>query len=159
MDRGCADHTIANGTIKLTGLTTVERSTSNGIVLGDGTEIPEVPLPLRVSIHCFLPLSADPTWTRTGYVHMHEMHKELFGDDVIGRTDEDWGLDAEGGCNGSYRPCGFPGVCVISRSLGLSSGVPDSLRAVVVRKRRLFYRTHLLEAAGECSIVEMRNLL
>ena len=48
---------------------------------------------------------------------MREMHKELFGDDVIDRTDEDWGLDAEGECNGSYRPCGFPGVYVMPRSL------------------------------------------
>ena len=67
--------------------------------------------------HCFKLLSADLTWTRTGYVHMREMHKELFGDDVIDRTDEDWGLDAEGECNGSYRPCGFPGVYVMPRSL------------------------------------------
>ena len=39
MDKGCADH-IANGTIRVKGLTTVERFTSNGIILGGGTEIP-----------------------------------------------------------------------------------------------------------------------
>ena len=43
--------------------------------------------------------------------------------------------------------------------LALSNGVPDFLHVAVVRKRRLFYRTYPLEAAGECSIVEMCNLL
>ena len=47
---------------------------------------------------------------RTGYTHMREMHMELFGQDILGRTDKDWGLDEEGEINGSYRPCGFPGV-------------------------------------------------
>ena len=47
---------------------------------------------------------------RTGYTHMREMHMELFGQDILGRTDKDWGLDQESETSGSYRPCGFPGV-------------------------------------------------
>ena len=38
----------------------------------------------------------------------------LFGEEILGKTDEDWGLDEEGEINGSYRPCGFPGVCVVT---------------------------------------------
>ena len=38
MDKGCADK-IASGAVKVKGLTTVERFTKDGIVLGDGTEL------------------------------------------------------------------------------------------------------------------------
>ena len=42
---------------------------------------------------------------------MREMYMTRFGEDVLGKTDKDWGLDEEGEINGSYKPCGFPGVC------------------------------------------------
>ena len=38
MDKGCADH-IASGEVKVKGLTTIERLTADGVVLGDGTEV------------------------------------------------------------------------------------------------------------------------
>ena len=38
MDKGCSDH-IASGTGKVKGLTTVERFTADGILLGDGSEL------------------------------------------------------------------------------------------------------------------------
>ena len=38
---------------------------------------------------------------------------ELFGEDVLGRTDQEWGLDEEGEINGSYKPCGLPGVSLV----------------------------------------------
>ena len=46
----------------------------------------------------------------TGYVNMREVNAELFGEEVIGKTDEVYGLDAEGEIKGSYRPSGHPGV-------------------------------------------------
>ena len=114
MDKGCADH-IANGTIKVKGLTTVEHFTRDGIVLGDGTEIPADVVVFAcvlvfLRFHCY----TDSICTRTGYVNIREIHMELFGEDVIGRTEKVWGLDEEGEINGSYRPCGYPGVRVYS---------------------------------------------
>ena len=41
---------------------------------------------------------------------MREVNAELFGEEVIGKTDEVYGLDAEGEIKGSYRPSGHPGV-------------------------------------------------
>ena len=38
MDKGCSD-LIGSGAIKVKGLTTVERFTPDGLVLGDGTEL------------------------------------------------------------------------------------------------------------------------
>ncbi len=42
---------------------------------------------------------------------MREVNAELFGENVIGKTDEVYGLDEEGEIRGSYRPSGHPGVC------------------------------------------------
>lgn len=42
---------------------------------------------------------------------------KLFGSDVIGQTQEVWGLDGEGELRGCYRPSGHPGVSVQSRFL------------------------------------------
>ena len=46
----------------------------------------------------------------TGYANMREVNAALFGQDVIDKTDEVYGLDEEGELRGSYRPSGYPGV-------------------------------------------------
>ena len=43
---------------------------------------------------------------------MREVNTELFGEEVIGQTDEVYGIDCEGEIKGSYRPSGFPGVSI-----------------------------------------------
>ena len=46
----------------------------------------------------------------TGYINIRDVHRELFGADVIDRTGQVWGMDEEGEICGSYRPSGYPGV-------------------------------------------------
>ena len=46
----------------------------------------------------------------TGYLKIREVTKEILGEDVIDKTDEVYGMDDEGEIQGSYRPCGHPGV-------------------------------------------------
>ena len=53
----------------------------------------------------------------TGYANMREVNAALFGQDVIDKTDEVYGLDEEGELRGSYRPSGYPGVNAFSRGL------------------------------------------
>ena len=52
----------------------------------------------------------------TGYSYIRETNIELLGEDVINQTEEVFGLDEEGEIEGSYRPCGYPGVCFLSSS-------------------------------------------
>ena len=46
---------------------------------------------------------------------MREVNAALFGQDVIDKTDEVYGLDEEGELRGSYRPSGYPGVNAFSQ--------------------------------------------
>ena len=52
-------------------------------------------------------------------MQMREVASELIGKDVIGQTEEVYGLDEEGELRGSYRPSGHPGVCGIFSSLSM----------------------------------------
>lgn len=52
---------------------------------------------------------------RTGYATIRESNEELFDENVLSRLGPVSGLDAEGEVNGSYRPCGHPGVCLLTR--------------------------------------------
>lgn len=54
----------------------------------------------------------------TGYVHIRETNIELFGKEVIDKTEEVYGLDEEGELKGSYRPSGQPGVSGSRRTWG-----------------------------------------
>ena len=73
---------------------------------------------------------------------------ELFGEDILGRTDPEWGLDEEGEINGSYKPCGYPGVSLVAPAVLRASGHADAVVCTaVVRHRRLLHRTDPLEAA------------
>ncbi|PIL34654.1 hypothetical protein GSI_03433 [Ganoderma sinense ZZ0214-1] len=92
MDKGGAS-LIADGTIKVKSLVSIERFTKNGLLLSDGTELP-----------------ADLVVFATGYSYIRETNVELLGEDVINQTEEVFGLDDEGEIEGSYRPCGYPGL-------------------------------------------------
>ena len=41
---------------------------------------------------------------------MRDSNAEMLGEDVMRKTGPVFGLDEEGELNGSYRPCGHPGV-------------------------------------------------
>jgi hypothetical protein len=74
--------------------------------------------------------------------------KETFGKDVIDRTEEVWGLDAEGECRGCYRPSGQPGV---SASMDSHVSSEDSIKqfSALVRCRRFLGISFLFKNAGE----------
>ncbi|KAH8114872.1 FAD/NAD-binding domain-containing protein [Phellopilus nigrolimitatus] len=55
-------------------------------------------------------LDADAVIFATGYQNIRPSVAKIFGADVIGRTQEVWGLDAEGELRGCYRPSGVPGL-------------------------------------------------
>ena len=46
----------------------------------------------------------------TGYELVKEVNKRTFGEDVIDRISDGWGLDAECEIQGAYRPTGHPAV-------------------------------------------------
>ena len=48
----------------------------------------------------------------TGGQNIRESNAELLGDEVMSKTGPVYGLDKEGEINGSYRPCGHPGVSI-----------------------------------------------
>ena len=117
MDKGGAD-LIADGRIKVRSGVSPQKFTDRCIVLSDGSEL-EADVVIFAFVHlpfflgtCVLILG---TLHSTGYVNMREVNAELFGEEVIGKTDEVYGLDAEGEIKGSYRPSGHPGVrCVFT---------------------------------------------
>nr|VWO94810.1 L-ornithine 5-monooxygenase (L-ornithine N(5)-oxygenase) [Ganoderma boninense] len=94
MDKGGAD-LIADGRIKVRSGVSVQRFTKTGLVLSDGTDLPETSSFLRMC---------------TGFIHIRETNRELLGADIVDQTEEVYGLDDEGEIKGSYRPCGHPGL-------------------------------------------------
>ncbi|KAI0663308.1 FAD/NAD-P-binding domain-containing protein [Cubamyces menziesii] len=91
-DKGGAD-LIANGSIKVKSGVSLQQFTESGLILSDGSELP-----------------ADTVIFATGYVPMKEVNRKLFGDEIVDRTADIYGLDAEGELRGSYRPSGHPGL-------------------------------------------------
>ncbi|EJF61137.1 dimethylaniline monooxygenase (N-oxide-forming) [Dichomitus squalens LYAD-421 SS1] len=109
LDKGGAD-LIEDGRIKVKNGVTVEKFTENGVVFSDGSQLP-----------------ADVVIFATGYTNMRENNKELFGEDVIGITDEVYGLDEEGELRGSYRPSGYPGLWFASGDFYISRVMSKTL--------------------------------
>ena len=60
----------------------------------------------------------------TGYHNIRDTMRETFSDEVINRTEEVWGLDAEGESRGCYRPSGQPGVSNACGDYNLSRTQP-----------------------------------
>ncbi|RDX55509.1 FAD/NAD-P-binding domain-containing protein [Lentinus brumalis] len=92
IDKGGADM-IADGRIAVRSGVSLQRFTKRGLVLDDGTHT-----------------QADVVIFATGYVTMRESNRDLLGDEVVSQIDEVYGLDEEGELDGSYRPCGYPGL-------------------------------------------------
>ncbi|KAI0719657.1 FAD/NAD-P-binding domain-containing protein [Cerioporus squamosus] len=92
IDKGGAD-IIADGRIAVRSGVSLQRFTKRGLVLDDGTHV-----------------QADVVIFATGYVTMRESNKELLGDEVVSQIEEVYSLDEEGELDGSYRPCGQPGL-------------------------------------------------
>ena len=44
---------------------------------------------------------------------MRESNNAIFGEDVLSRTEPDWGLDDEGEINGVYRDGDVPGLYIM----------------------------------------------
>ncbi|KAI0752533.1 FAD/NAD-P-binding domain-containing protein [Daedaleopsis nitida] len=91
-DKGGAD-LIADGRIKVRSGVSVDRLTKTGVALSDGSE-----------------LEADIVVYATGYIHIRETNRELFGDEIMDKVKPIYGLDEEGEIRGSYRPSGHPGL-------------------------------------------------
>ncbi|KAI0086909.1 FAD/NAD(P)-binding domain-containing protein [Irpex rosettiformis] len=92
LDKGGAD-LIASGDIKIKQGVAPKAYTSDGLIFTDGSK-----------------LKADVVVAATGYKYMRETSVALLGADVIDRTGQVWGLDAEGELSGTYRPSGHPGL-------------------------------------------------
>ncbi len=77
---------------------------------------------------------------------MRESNRDLLGDEVVSQIDEVYGLDEEGELDGSYRPCGYPGVRLLSPFTVLSHDAPP--RIALVRDRGFLRITIYVEAVG-----------
>ncbi|TFK78613.1 dimethylaniline monooxygenase (N-oxide-forming) [Polyporus arcularius HHB13444] len=109
LDKGGSE-LIGNGSVKVKSGVSVQRFTENGLVLTDGTE-----------------LSADLVVFATGYATIRESNAELFDENVLKRIGPVSGLDDEGEVNGSYRPCGHPGLWFATGDFLLSRFLSKSL--------------------------------
>ena len=47
---------------------------------------------------------------RTGWHNARDKLKAMLGSDIVDRTKQIWGVDAEGEINGVYKYTGYPGV-------------------------------------------------
>ena len=78
---------------------------------------------------------------------MKESNAVLFGREVIDRTDDVYGLDEEGEIKGSYRPSGYPGVC-LPVVLLVDAAMLTLYSSAVVRERCIFYFPHDVQTIG-----------
>ncbi|KAL5482948.1 hypothetical protein ACEPAI_9543 [Sanghuangporus weigelae] len=92
IDVGVAEM-IIDGRVKIRNGVEIDRFTSNGVVLTDDSE-----------------LEVDAVIFATGYYNIRHSMKKLFGDEVIGKTKEVWGLNEEGELRGCYCRSGYPGL-------------------------------------------------
>lgn len=92
IDQGCAP-SIASGRIAVKHGHEIARYDEDGVVLTDGSKIP-----------------ADVVVLATGYKGIRHTAAKIFGEDLISKTTEVWGIDDEGETRGMYRPSGHPGL-------------------------------------------------
>ncbi|KAK3901900.1 hypothetical protein C8A05DRAFT_44560 [Staphylotrichum tortipilum] len=91
MDVG-ASGKIAAGFIKIKSDAGIARYSEDGLVLEDDSKI-----------------EADVIIYATGFVgNMRNSVRDLFGDEVAGRVEDFWGIDAEGEIKGAFKPSGHP---------------------------------------------------
>ncbi len=99
IDVGCS-RLIAEGRIAVKSGSSVERLTTDGVQLADGTL-----------------LEADVIILATGFSNMREMARTLFGDSVADRCTSVWDLDEEGEIKTLWRRSGHPGFWFMGGSL------------------------------------------
>ncbi|CAL1707423.1 unnamed protein product [Somion occarium] len=92
LDLGGAD-LIASGAIKVKQGIEPVGFTEHTLILSDGSEI-----------------EADAVIMACGFHEIREVNKKLFGENIINRTREVFGIDKEGESKGAYRPSGHPGL-------------------------------------------------
>ncbi|EKM53733.1 uncharacterized protein PHACADRAFT_211396 [Phanerochaete carnosa HHB-10118-sp] len=92
MDKGGAD-LIASGQIKIKQGSSPKSFATDGLIFSDGSKLP-----------------ADVVIFATGYELLRDVQKHTFGEGVIDRTSETWGLDEESEINGCFRPSGHPAL-------------------------------------------------
>ncbi|RPD55278.1 dimethylaniline monooxygenase (N-oxide-forming) [Lentinus tigrinus ALCF2SS1-7] len=109
LDKGGAE-LIGNGSIKVKSGVSPARFTESGLVLTDGTD-----------------LAADLVVFATGYATIRESNADLFDENVLKRLGPVSGMDDEGEVNGSYRPCGHPGLWFATGDFLLSRFLSKSL--------------------------------
>ncbi|KAF8911306.1 FAD/NAD-P-binding domain-containing protein [Mucidula mucida] len=91
VDVGCAQ-LIMTGKVQVKQGVEVAKYAKNAVVFTDGSK-----------------LEADAVIFATGYRKIRESMRKVFGDEIIDRTGQVWGLDEEGELKGVYRPSGYPG--------------------------------------------------
>ncbi|KAL5512676.1 hypothetical protein ACEPAG_2942 [Sanghuangporus baumii] len=92
IDVGVAEM-IIDGRVKIRNGMEIDHFTSNGVVFTDASE-----------------LEVDTVIFATGYHNIRHTMKKLFGDEVIDKTKEVWGLNEEGELRGCYCRSGYPGL-------------------------------------------------
>ncbi|THH07266.1 hypothetical protein EW145_g3496 [Phellinidium pouzarii] len=92
VDVGCAS-LIINGKVKVKQGTELDHLTSTGVVYKDGSDE-----------------EADAIILATGWHPIRDKLKRTFGEEVIDRTSELWGIDEEGELRAGYKPSGQPGL-------------------------------------------------
>ncbi|EJC99000.1 FAD/NAD-binding domain-containing protein [Fomitiporia mediterranea MF3/22] len=149
IDVGAADM-IINCKIKIKSGVEIDRFKENGVVFTDGSD-----------------LEADSVIFATGYQNIRTTMRKIFGDAVIDKTCNVWGLDEEGEIRGCFRRSGYPrlwyavgdfycgrymskqlGILIKSEELGLTglkslASVPAGEANQVGRVGESEYRSHL----------------
>ncbi|KAK0238271.1 FAD/NAD-P-binding domain-containing protein [Armillaria nabsnona] len=92
IDVGCAE-LIISGRVKVKQGVELQRYLSDGVVFTDGSK-----------------LDADVVIYATGYHNIRDTIKGMFGEAIMERTSQIWGLDEEGELNGCFKPSGYPGL-------------------------------------------------
>ncbi|KAI0750787.1 dimethylaniline monooxygenase (N-oxide-forming) [Daedaleopsis nitida] len=119
-DKGYAADMVEDGKIQAYHGASPARFTENAVVLDDGTE-----------------MTADVVVLSTGYLRIREASKELMGENVINQIEAVFGLDEEGEIQGSYRPCGHPGLWFatgdFSHSRSMSKHLALQIKAIQLR--------------------------
>lgn len=98
-----ASELIAEGKIKIRPGVEMQRFTSAGIELSDGSLV-----------------EADVVVLATGYKGMIETARRLLGDDVADRCSPVWGLDDEGELRGVWRQSGHQGLWFMGGNLAMA---------------------------------------
>ena len=88
----------------------------------------------------------------TDFHSSRSQHRHLFGDEVIDRTHEIWGVDANGEIRSGYKPSGQPGVRILFSHLFCCLLIVHC-HIAVVRHRRFPVSPVLVKVPGKQSSI------